>query len=69
MVADYTGHRPNVYYEAGFALGLGLPVIWCIAESEAEPPHFDTRQYSYIRYKSPDDLKGQLLNRIRATIS
>ena len=24
VVADYTGHRNNVYFEAGFALGLGL---------------------------------------------
>ena len=27
IVADYTGHRGGVYYEAGFAAGLGLPVI------------------------------------------
>ena len=28
VVADFTGHRGGVYFEAGFALGLGLPVIW-----------------------------------------
>jgi hypothetical protein len=29
MVADATGARASVYYEAGFAEALGLPVIWC----------------------------------------
>jgi hypothetical protein len=28
VVADFTGHRGGVYFEAGFAMGLGLPVIW-----------------------------------------
>lgn len=28
MVADLTGGRQSVYYEAGFAQGLGIPVIW-----------------------------------------
>lgn len=28
MIADFTGHRGGVYFEAGFAYGLGLPVIW-----------------------------------------
>ncbi len=69
LIADYTGHRPNVYYEAGFALGLNLPVIWCISATEQEKPHFDTRQYSYIKYNTPEDLKQQLINRIRATIT
>jgi nucleoside 2-deoxyribosyltransferase len=35
MVCDLTGYRGGVYFEAGFAYGLGLPVIytcrydWC----------------------------------------
>jgi nucleoside 2-deoxyribosyltransferase len=27
FVADLTGMRPNVFYEAGFAYGLGIPVL------------------------------------------
>lgn len=27
VVADFTGQRGGVYFEAGFALGLGLQVI------------------------------------------
>jgi nucleoside 2-deoxyribosyltransferase len=33
MLADLTGGRPSVYYEAGFAEGLGIPVIWSCNES------------------------------------
>lgn len=28
LVADFTGQRGGAYFEAGFAYGLGLPVIW-----------------------------------------
>jgi nucleoside 2-deoxyribosyltransferase len=28
VIADFTGHRGGVYFEAGFAYGLGIPVIW-----------------------------------------
>ncbi|PKK89040.1 MAG: hypothetical protein CVV64_16265 [Candidatus Wallbacteria bacterium HGW-Wallbacteria-1] len=32
LIADFTGLRPGVYYEAGFAHGLGLPVIFTCHE-------------------------------------
>ena len=53
VVADATGHRGGVYYEAGFAHGLGLPVFWTCREGENL--HFDVRQYNCIFWK-PDDL-------------
>jgi len=28
LVADFTGDRGGVYFEAGFAQGIGIPVIW-----------------------------------------
>ena len=34
VVADFTGHRNGVYFEAGFALGLGLPVVWLCRRDE-----------------------------------
>jgi nucleoside 2-deoxyribosyltransferase len=33
LVVDVTGDRSGVYYEAGFAKGLGIPVIWCCNQS------------------------------------
>jgi len=68
LVADFTGNRGGVYYEAGFAKGLGIPVIFTCKEGEEEYLHFDTRQYNHIIWKDIDDLKKQLKDRIEATI-
>jgi hypothetical protein len=68
LVADFTGNRGGVYFEAGFALGLGLPVIWCVEQGQEKDLHFDTRQFNHVTYADPADLKAKLVNRIRATI-
>jgi hypothetical protein len=44
LVADFTGHRGGVYFEAGFALGLGLPVFWTCKKDHLDHLHFDVRQ-------------------------
>lgn len=69
MVADFTGHRGGVYFEAGFAKGLGMEVIWTCREDEIEKTHFDTRQYNHIVWKDEKDLFEKLRRRIEATIS
>lgn len=70
LIADYTGNRPNVYFEAGYAKGLGIPVIMLISKSDFEDkdkkPHFDIAQYNFIAYKDLDDLKQRLRQRLRA---
>ena len=45
LVADFTGMRSGVFFEAGFALGLGIPVIWTCRKSDFKKlqEHFDTR--------------------------
>lgn len=68
LVADFTGNRRGVYFEAGFALGLGIPVIWTCRETDIEEVHFDTRQYNHILWSNPEDLREKLRNRIAATI-
>jgi len=68
LVADFTGQRENVYFEAGFAKGLGIPVIWTCKKDDEKKLHFDTRQYNHIIWENPEDLKKQLINRIRATL-
>jgi predicted RNA-binding Zn-ribbon protein involved in translation (DUF1610 family) len=68
VIADFTGQRGGVYYEAGFAQGLGLPVIWIVEENDVQHLHFDTRQYNHIVYKDAADLKAKLKARIEATI-
>lgn len=66
IVADLTAHRQNVYFEAGFALGLGKQVIWLIREDAKDDKSFDVRQYNFIYWK-PDELpalRERLKNRI-----
>lgn len=68
LVADVTLQRAGVYFEAGFAIGLGRPVIWSCREDDLKNVHFDTRQYNHIVWKEPTDLRIQLADRIKATI-
>jgi nucleoside 2-deoxyribosyltransferase len=70
LIADFTNNRGGVYYEAGFAKGLGREVIWTVREDHLADVHFDTRQYNFIRWQM-GDLSGfakALQNRIEATV-
>jgi len=68
LIADFTGNRGGVYFEAGLAMGLGIPVIWTCRKDALEEVHFDTRQYNYIVWETPEELKEKLKNRIEATM-
>lgn len=78
VVADFTSEivdhlkkptaiaRGGVYYEAGFAQGLGIPVIWTVRADCVDHMHFDTRQYSHLVWNDSAELKTLLQNRIVA---
>ncbi|MCU0614814.1 MAG: hypothetical protein MUD09_06975 [Desulfobacterales bacterium] len=68
LVADVTGQKQGVYFEAGYAFGLKIPVIWTVRKDEIEKVHFDTRQYRHILWDTPDDLRENLCNLICAVI-
>lgn len=68
VVADFTGQRGGVYFEAGFAMGLGIPVIWTCRSGEEELLHFDTRQYNHIIWADEAELRRHLTDRIGATV-
>lgn len=81
VVADFTAEilkfknkkdeciaRGGVYFEAGYAYGLDIPVVWCCRNDVIELVHFDTRQFSHIVWETPEDLRKKLANRIRAVI-
>lgn len=69
LVADFTDQRHGVYFEAGYAMGLGLPVIWTCRIDDKDRLHFDTRQYNHILWKDETDLFERLRRRIEATIT
>lgn len=66
LVADFTGHRGGVYFEAGFAMGLGLQIIWCCRKDQISELHFDIRQYNCIDWSTAEELRTRLSNRIVA---
>ena len=72
LVADMTqgddGARGGVYFEAGFAQGLGLPVLYTCRRDRIEDLAFDTRQFYHIVWDTPDDMRKQLATRIRARV-
>jgi hypothetical protein len=61
VVADYTQQKGGVYFEDGFAMGLGRQVIRCCRVDDLKwGPHFDTRQYPHILWRTYKDLREQL---------
>ena len=66
IVADFTGHRGGVYYEAGFAKGFGLEVIMTCRKDHMENLHFDIRQYNCIEWEQDKlgDFRKKIKNRI-----
>lgn len=68
VVADVTQQRPGVYFEAGFAIGMGLPVIWCVRQDDLENVHFDTRQYNHLVWRDENELADRLYTFIVAIV-
>lgn len=69
LVADFTNQRNGVYYEAGYADGLGLPVIaLCESQDFHDNMHFDLRQKNIILWEKPEDIYEKLVRRIIATL-
>lgn len=67
VIADVTYASQNVYYEAGFAYGLGIPVILTCRENRSETDmKFDTSHIKHIIWKDENDFKKRLINRIEA---
>jgi nucleoside 2-deoxyribosyltransferase len=72
LVADLTDRNPGAYWEAGFAHGLGLPVIYtCEADAfEKKGTHFDTNHFHTIKWDAgnPAEAASRLRDTIRATL-
>lgn len=75
VVAELSYNNRGVYYEAGFARGLGIPVIHVVREGhvagedcQGKKLHFDIAQIPYIEWKDPAQLQQALQDRIEASI-
>lgn len=67
-IADFSHHKNGVYFESGFALGQGKPVIYTCQDEEFKKAHFDIKPLQHIIYQSPDELKERLIHKIEAWI-
>lgn len=56
-LVELSSNNPGAYWEAGFAEGLGRPVIYTC--EKGKKTHFDTRQLLTV-FWSDDDLKGAI---------
>ncbi|MDR0943636.1 MAG: hypothetical protein LBM41_03795 [Ruminococcus sp.] len=73
VIVDYTYESQNVYFEAGYADALGLPIIRCCDENWAneyeggleKAVHFDERHNNLILWKSYKELQQRIEDRIR----
>lgn len=64
LIADVTGLNPNVYYEIGFAHGIGKNVVLLKHFNDESRFPFDTHDFQHIVYTSAEHLKEELKRRI-----
>lgn len=70
LIAEVTGNNEGAYWEAGYAEGLGKPVIFTCERSFLPNVHFDTNHFLHVLWedgkleKAAEDLKAT----IRATL-
>lgn len=66
VVVDLTHQNNGAYFEEGYAMGYGKPVIQlCQKDTKL---HFDIAQKNTIMWVAEDDIPLRLANRIKATI-
>lgn len=74
LIADLTHENRGAYWEAGFAEGLGKPVIYTcrkdVFEDKTRGTHFDTNHHLTVTWESDklDDAVERLKATIRATL-
>ena len=71
LIVDLTHRNAGAYWEAGYAEGLGKPVIFTCQEAKfAEASHFDTNHHFHVLWneRDPQTAAKQLKASIRATI-
>jgi hypothetical protein len=61
IIVDLTKERPNVFFEAGYAEGLGKIPIYLARQGT--PIHFDLKDYPIVEFRNMKELKekGSLL--------
>ena len=64
LVADFTCQNTGVYYEAGYAKGIGKTVIYTCRKDDFTNVHFDIKQIQFVVWTDAEDLKNKLQEQI-----
>jgi nucleoside 2-deoxyribosyltransferase len=70
VVVDLTTQNQGAYFEAGYAMGLGRPVIRTVRKDELKAVHFDQKHYNCLLWE-PEKLpqfRFELQQWIEATV-
>lgn len=67
-VADLTHQSHGAYFEAGYALGRGLKVIYTCHENDWDNLHFDVSNFQVLKYASEEELREKLSLKIQAFV-
>jgi hypothetical protein len=68
VVADYTHMNNGVYFEAGVAVGLGIPVIATCRADYLDKLHFDIKHINTLKWETTEQLARDLAKRISGVI-
>ncbi|UQZ36776.1 hypothetical protein C2I18_26545 [Paenibacillus sp. PK3_47] len=64
IVADLTDLSPEVYFAAGYALGLNVPVVWTVRESDADKLNVQIQDIRPIVWETAEELAVILQQRL-----
>ena len=72
VIVDLTHDNHGAYWEAGYAEGLGKPVVYICERKKFEdkPPHFDTHHCTTVRWcrEEPDRFCQELIATLRRSL-
>jgi nucleoside 2-deoxyribosyltransferase len=69
VIADLTGHNPNVMWEVGFAQALNKPVLLLVNEAGADDIPFDVAGYLRLSYQTSPAGISELKHRLGSWVS
>lgn len=66
IIADATGQSPEVYFAAGYALGLSIPVIWSMNSRDADTLPIKIQEIRPMIWNSAEELISILQQRLNS---